>query len=59
MPSKLPDAMQKEIREFCQWALELTISDAGQVIELMQAVRTAHVADNGFKTEGDDNGTPH
>jgi hypothetical protein len=43
--SKLPAPMQKEIREFCSWSLELGIADAGEVIELMQAVRAAHISE--------------
>jgi len=46
--SNLPAPMQKEIREFADWALTLPISDAGQVIELMQSVRAAHLPEKGF-----------
>lgn len=49
--SSLPAPMQKEIRDFCSWALTLPMSDAGQVIELMQSVRAAHIPDKGFTDE--------
>lgn len=49
--SKLPAPMQKEIRDFCSWALELGIADASQVIELLQSVRAAHIPDKGFVDE--------
>jgi hypothetical protein len=55
--SKLPSPMQKELRDFCSWALDLSISDAGQVIELMQAVRAAHVTE--VPKEGEINGAAH
>jgi hypothetical protein len=55
--SKLPAPMQKEIRDFCNWCLELGMSDAGQVIELMQAVRNAHVSELG--NEEKINGASH